>query len=445
VTVAQVSAARRNTELSLLVLALIVGGTALALVAVAQDAGDAGSAMPFAIALVVCYAVTHVIVRRSSRAGDPLILPLAAALNAIGLAAIFRLAPEELAPAQVTWTVVGIACFIATLLLLPDYRVLARYKYVLGFTGLGLLLLPATPLGTEINGARLWIRIGGMSFQPGEIAKLCLVIFFAAYLAERKELLAIASRRVAGIHLPDIKHFGPLLVMWGVSLAVMFYEKDLGSSLLFFSIFLVMLYIATARLVYMAFGFLLFLAGAYIGYQVFAHVQVRVRVWLDAFNPDLIQNQSFQIVQSLFALATGGLFGTGWGQGRPGLIPEAPTDFIFSVIGEELGLLGTAAVLVSFLLLVARGLRIALHARNDFGQLLAAGLTVILGVQTFIILGGVTRLLPLTGITLPFMSYGGSSLLSNFILIGLLLRISHQSASEPDPAATGEILIGGRR
>jgi cell division protein FtsW (lipid II flippase) len=334
--------------------------------------------------------------------------------------------------------------FVATLIVVRDYRILARYKYILGFIGVGLLLLPITPLGATINGARLWIRIGSFSFQPGELAKICLVVFFAAYLAERKELLAIASRRIAGLHVPDLKHFGPLLVMWGLSLAVMFYERDLGSSMLFFSIFLVMLYIATARFVYMAFGGLLFLIGAFVGYQAFSHVQLRVTVWLDVFNPDLINDESFQLAQSLFALATGGLFGTGWGQGIPGDIPAAHTDFIFSVIGEELGLLGTSGVLLCFMLLVARGLRVAINARNDFGQLLGAGLTTILGVQTFIILAGVTRLLPLTGITLPFMSYGGSSLLSNFILIALLVRVSHQNAAEPEPAATAEILIGGR-
>jgi cell division protein FtsW (lipid II flippase) len=310
---------------------------------------------------------------------------------------------------------------------------------------LGLLMLPATPLGQEINGAQLWVSFGAFSFQPGELAKICLVVFFAAYLAERKELLAIASRRIVGFHVPDLKHFGPLLVMWGVSLAVMFYEKDLGSSLLFFSIFLVMLYIATARIVYMAFGGLLFLAGAFVGYQMFSHVQLRVQVWMDTFNPETIQDESFQLAQSLFALATGGLFGTGLGRGRPDLIPAAETDFIFSVIGEELGMLGTVAVLLCFILLVARGFRVALAARSDFGQLLAAGLTVILGVQTFIILAGVTRLLPLTGITLPFMSYGGSSLLSNFILIALLVRISHENGAAPVPAETSEILIGGRR
>jgi cell division protein FtsW (lipid II flippase) len=302
-----------------------------------------------------------------------------------------------------------------------------------------------SPLGAEIGGARLWLRFGDFSFQPGELAKVALVIFFAAYLAERKELLAMATRRVLGMHVPDIKHFGPLLVMWGISLAIMFYQKDMGSSLLFFSAFLALLYIATGRVIYSALGFTLFGVGAYIGYQTFAHVRVRVLIWLDVFHPERIQDEGYQLAQSLFALATGGLFGTGLGQGRPDIIPAAHTDFIFSVIGEELGLLGTAAVLVCFILLLARGMRIALAARADFGQLLAAGLIVIFAIQTFVILAGVTRLLPLTGVTLPFMSYGGSSMLANFILFALLVRISDQTAGEPEPAHTAEILVGGRR
>ncbi len=437
------AARRRNSELSLLILALIVGTGALALAAVARSTDRLAEVIPFMVFLVVGYVGAHFVVRHVARQADPLILPLAASLNAIGLAVIYRLSPKGSGPTQVTWTIVGLVFFVGTLYIVRDTNLLARFKYIIGFVGLGLLLLPV-PFGRTINGAKLWIQFGGFSFQPGELAKICLVIFFAAYLAERKELLAIASKKVLSFHIPDLKHFGPLLVMWGVSLAVMFYEKDLGSSLLFFSIFLVMLYIATARFVYMASGFLLFFVGAFIGYQQFSHVQLRVRVWLDVFNPETIQGESYQLAQSLFALATGGLFGTGLGQGRPDLIPAAQTDFVFSALGEELGLMGTVAVLVIFMLIVSRGLRVAMNARDDFGKLLAIGLTVTLAIQTFIILAGVTRLLPLTGITLPFVSYGGSSLLSNFILIALLLRISHQSAAAPDPAATSEILIGGR-
>lgn len=426
-------------------LALLLGSGALALVALARDADNVAAAVPYMALLSIFYIVAHIVMRRTAAQADPLILPVAAILNAVGLAAVYRLSPDEFGPAQITWTIVGIGSFIATLLLVRDFQTLSRYKYIFGFAGVALLLLPLAPgIGTTINGARLWVALGPLSFQPGELAKVCLVIFFAAYLAERKELLAIASRRLLGLHFPDVKHFGPLLVMWGLSLAVMFFEKDLGSSLLFFSIFLVMLYVATARIVYVAIGLAMFAGGAYVGYQLFTHVQERVQIWFDVFNPRYIADEGYQLAQSLFALATGGLFGTGLGQGRPDLIPAAHTDFIFAVIGEELGMMGTAAVLLCFMLVVARGLRIAMQSRGDFGQLLAVGLITIFGVQTIIILAGVTRLMPLTGITLPFMSYGGSSLISNFILIALLIRISHQTAAAPDPAMTGEILIGGR-
>jgi len=438
--------ARRNIELSLLILALIVGAGAMALVALARDSEDVVEIAPYLVVLSVVYVAAHIAMRKLAKQGDHMILPLTAVLNILGLSAVYRLDASQYGPSQLTWTILGVALFVATLAMVRDFRMLARSKYILGFVGVGLLLLPLAPgIGATINGARLWVRAGPLSFQPGELAKLCLVIFFAAYLAERKELLAIASRRVAGLHFPDIKHFGPLLVMWGISLSVMFFEKDLGSSLLFFSIFIVMLYMATARIAYVVVGGGLFALGAMIGYTVFTHVQDRVSVWFNVFDPKLVNDEGFQLAQSLFALATGGLFGTGLGQGQPQRIPEAHTDFIFSVIGEELGLVGTTAVLLCFILLIARGLRAALQSRDDFGQLLAAGLISIFALQSFIILGGVTRLLPLTGITLPFMSYGGSSLLSNYILMALLVRISDQTTSEPDPAHTAEILVGGRR
>jgi len=438
--------ARRNIELSLLILALIVGAGAMALVALARDSEDVVEIAPYLVVLSVVYVAAHIAMRKLAKQGDHMILPLTAVLNILGLSAVYRLDASQYGPSQLTWTILGVALFVGTLAVVRDFRILARFKYILGFVGVGLLLLPLAPgIGATINGARLWVRAGPLSFQPGELAKLCLVIFFAAYLAERKELLAIASRRVAGLHFPDIKHFGPLLVMWGISLSVMFFEKDLGSSLLFFSIFIVMLYMATARIAYVVVGGGLFAVGAMIGYTVFTHVQDRVSVWFNVFDPKLVNDEGFQLAQSLFALATGGLFGTGLGQGQPQRIPEAHTDFIFSVIGEELGLVGTTAVLLCFILLIARGLRAALQSRDDFGQLLAAGLISIFALQSFIILGGVTRLLPLTGITLPFMSYGGSSLLSNYILMALLVRISDQTTSEPDPAHTAEILVGGRR
>lgn len=435
---------RRNFELSLLILALITGAGALALVALARNPQGLSTTAPLIAAIAAAYLAAHIVVRRTASRADSIVLPVVAILNALGLAGIYRLSPDGLGPAQVTWTLFGLALFVAALLLLRDYQALARYKYILGFLGVGLLLLPLTPFGLVVNDARLWVGFGDFRFQPGELAKICLVIFFAAYLAERKELLAIASRRVLSFHVPDIKHFGPLLVMWGLSLTVMFFERDLGSSLLFFSIFLVMLYVATARLVYLGAGGVLFTFGALVGYRLFTHVRERVAVWMHALEPRFVQDEGYQLAQSWFALATGGLFGTGFGRGRPDLIPAAPTDFIFSVLGEELGLMGTAAVLLCFILLIGQGLRIALLASTDFGQLLAAGLTAVLGIQTIVILAGVTRLLPLTGVTLPFVSYGGSSLVSNFILIALLVRVSDQTASEPAPAATAEILTGGR-
>lgn len=437
--------ARRNRELSLLILALLPACGALALAGLAVGRAAALETVPLMAVLAGAYGVAHLVVRQVAREADPLILPLAAILNGIGLAAVYRLSPDDYGRTQVIWTLVGLAFFVATIVVVRDYKPLAHYKYVFGFAGVGFLLLPLTPFGTVINGARLWVGFGGFSFQPGELAKICIVIFFAAYLAERKELLAIAARRVLGFHVPDVKHFGPIMVMWGVSLAVMFYETDLGSSLLFFSIFLAMLYIATARVFYLLAGGALFAVGAIVGYNVFSHVRDRVAIWLDPLAPSMVRDEAYQLAQSLFAFATGGMFGTGLGGGRPDLIPAAQTDFIFAVIGEELGLLGTAAVLLCFLLLVGRGLRIAMVERDDFGQLLAAGLITIFALQTIIIIGGVTRVLPLTGITLPFMSYGGSSMLANFILLGLLVRISHQRAAAPEPAQTSEILIGGRR
>lgn len=448
----QSPAARRNSELSLLLIAFILVSGALALVTIARrpNSFNLTDPAPYVVGLTVAYLVVHGFMRKVAAFADPLILPLAAILNGLGLAAIYRLEgtrpdiPEGIAGSQVLWAVLGLGLFLGTLLVVRDYKTIAGYKYVLGFIGVGLLLLPMTPLGKTVNGARLWIGMGSFQFQPGELAKLCLVVFFAAYLADRKELLAIASRRIGSFHIPDFKHFGPLLVMWGLSLSVMFFEKDLGSSLLFFSIFLVMIYIATARFVYMGIGLALFAAGAYLGYSSFTHVQLRVTTWLHALDSRYISDESYQLAQSLFAFATGGLFGTGFAQGRPDLIPAAHTDFVFSVIGEELGLLGTSAIVLGFMLLIARGLRIAFNARDDFGQLLAAGLTAILGLQTIIILAGVTRLMPLTGITLPFMSYGGSSMLSNFVLLALLVRVSHQTVAEPAPAQTSEILIGGR-
>jgi peptidoglycan glycosyltransferase len=296
-----------------------------------------------------------------------------------------------------------------------------------------MLLLPLAPgIGREVRGARLWVGLGPLQFQPAEIGKVLLVIFLASYLNARKELLAVATRRIGPIALPEPRHLAPLLVAWGISLVVLFLEKDLGSSLLFFGIVVVMLWVATGRGAYLALGAILFAVGAFAGYSMFEHVQDRVTVWLHVFDRGLVQNEGYQLAQSLFALATGGISGTGLGQGRPGFIPDAHTDFVFSAMGEELGLLGVTALLLLFILLIFRGFRAAVRSPDGFGQLLATGLSTVLALQTFVIVGGVTRLIPLTGITLPFVSYGGSSLVANFVLLALLIRVS---AGTPQRAA----------
>jgi cell division protein FtsW (lipid II flippase) len=365
---------------------------------------------------------------------DPVLLPVAGLLAGIGFAVIFRL-DSDLATEQGGWLVVGLLVFVAVVALVREHQNLDQFTYTLGLLGMVFLLLPIMPNlgpigGREINGARLWFEIGPLTFQPAEVGKVLLVIFLASYLNAKKELLAIATRKLGPFQLPEPKHLGPLLVAWAVSLAILFLEKDLGSSLLFFAIFVVMLYVATARGTYLVAGLVLFAIGAVAGWLVFAHVQFRVDLWLHALDEARVAEEgASQLAQSIFALSTGGTLGTGLGQGAPYLIPSASTDFIFSALGEELGLLGTVGILLLFFTLVVRGFRTAVRRDDGFGKLLAVGLSTSLAVQTFVIVGGVTRLIPLTGITLPFVSYGGSSLVANFALLALLARVS--AATEP--------------
>jgi cell division protein FtsW (lipid II flippase) len=420
------SGARRNTELGLLIVAIIVALGAYALVGLGLRGRVPRGLGGYGLMLVGGYLAAHLVVRRWARDADPILLPTAALLAGMGFAIIFRLEPK-LAAAQASWLLFGLVLFGLTLILIRDHRQLDGFTYTIGLLGLLMLLLPLAPgIGREVRGARLWVDLGPLQFQPSEIAKVLIVIFAASYLNARRELLAVATRRLGPIALPEPRHLGPLLLAWGISLAVLFFEKDLGSSLLFFGIFVVMLWVATARGAYLALGGILFALGAFLGYQVFSHVQARVTVWLHVLEPEYIQDEGFQVAQSLFALATGGIAGTGLGLGRPQEIPDVETDFVFSAIGEELGLLGTMAVLLLFVILTGRGFRAALQ-RDGFGQLLAAGLTTILALQTFVIIGGVTRLIPLTGVTLPFVSYGGSSLVANFVLLALLVRVSAAS------------------
>jgi peptidoglycan glycosyltransferase len=417
-----IGAVRRSTELGLVLLGAVITVATYVLASLGKTASipvDIGPFLAFVIGLVI---VAHVAVRRLAPNADGMLLPIAGLLNGIGYVFIARL-DEDLAGLQALWSAVGVGAFVATLLVVRRSRDLEQYRYTLMFAGIVLLLLPLVPgVGRTINGARIWVRIGSVSFQPGEFAKIVLAVFFASYLVEKRELLSMATFRLGPLALPDLKHLGPVLLAWGASLIVMFYERDLGSSLLFFAMFVVMLWIATERASYLAISTLLFAGGGFAAWRVFSHVQVRIDNWLDPWQD--ITGDGFQTVQATFALAFGGIAGTGPGLGNPGRIPAAETDFIFAAIGEELGLFGATAVLVAFLLMVGAGLRIALAADHPFEKLLAAGLTAILGIQSFIIIGGVIRLVPLTGITLPFVSYGGSSLVANYVLLALLMRIS---------------------
>jgi cell division protein FtsW (lipid II flippase) len=420
------AAARRSTELGLVVLAVILAAGGYVLTALAKGTELPADLVPFAAGSAALAIMTHLAVRRFAPRADGTLLGLAILLNGIGFVTIARLDPE-LARYQSLWTAVGVAAFVIVLRVVQRIRDLERYRYTFALVGIASLLLSAVPgIGREINGARLWVQIGPLNFQPGEAAKVTLVIFLAAYLVEKRELLSTPTWRVGPMMLPDPKHFAPLLLAWGSSILVMVREKDLGSSLLFFAVFLAMVYMATGRASYVGIGAALFAAGATIAYQIFGHVQDRVTTWLDPW--PTAQDQGFQLVQALFAFGSGGVAGTGLGLGSPGSIPNASTDFVFAAIGEELGLVGTTAVLVVYMLFVGVGFRVALRAEQPFLKLLAAGLTTMLGIQTFIILGGVTRLIPLTGITMPFVSYGGSSLLANFVILALLLRISDEVA-----------------
>jgi cell division protein FtsW (lipid II flippase) len=423
---------RSGAALALTIIAIFLALTAYVLVGLGKR-GNVPPELPLYGGLfVVGYLAAHFVVRRFAPAADPTLLPTAAMLTGIGFAMIVRLS-GSLATEQATWLAIGLLAFCGTLILVRDHRQLDAYTYTIGLIGLGLLLLPIVPgIGETINGARLWIKIGPLGFQPSELGKVFIVVFLASYLDSKKELLQVATGRLGPFHIPQAKVLGPVILAWAVSLAVLFLERDLGASLLFFAIFVVMLWVATARGAYLAIGILLFAVGAFLGYLTFSHVQARVDIWLHALEPGKVFAQGYgQLAQGQFAMATGGIGGSGLGLGQPGLIPYAETDFIFAAIGEELGVFGSTAVLLLFVVLVGRGLRIALSRSDGFGKLLATGLTTVIGLQTFVIVGGVTRLIPLTGITLPFVSYGGSSLVANFIILALLIRVS----ATPDPGA----------
>jgi cell division protein FtsW (lipid II flippase) len=432
---------RRGVELAMLVFAVLIALAAYADVGLTRSQQVPSDTLTYGLGLGALVLVAHLAVRRFAPYADPLLLPCCALLNGIGLVLIHRLdlvapkAENSDATLQLAWSAIGVVGFIAVLVVVRDHRRLQRYTYTSMLLGVLLLAIPSILPArfSEVNGARNWIRFAGFSIQPGEFAKVLLVIFVAGFLVTKRDALALASHRVMGIDLPRGRDLGPIVAAWLVSVGLLVRGRDIGMSMLFFGFFIVMLYIGTERLSWLLIGLLLFLGGTYAAYHLFAYVRDRFEVWIHPFK--YAQGLAYQPVQALFGFSSGGLLGTGLGNGRPDLVPFAKSDFIVATIGEELGLTGLTAILLVYVVIVTRGLRASLSVRDSFGKLLAAGLAVCLAVQVFVVVGGVMRLIPLTGITTPFLSYGGSSLVSNWALMALLLRIS-DSARRPAPPPT---------
>jgi cell division protein FtsW (lipid II flippase) len=429
----------RNRELLYLLPVGILTGTGFASVYIARQSFVSWGSLGYALFFLALYVAAHFVARFAVPAADPYLLPMTGVLTAIGVTEIYRLGPDD-AFKQGLWIVVGVGLFALALIgLRRDYRLLENYKYLFGIAAIGLLFLPRVPgLGTTVNGARLWVRVGPVQFQPGEFAKIFLIVFLAAYLREKRETLAQAR----------LKDVGPLLLIWGGCMLTLVSSNDLGSALLYYGIFLSMLYVATARLSFVVVGIALFVVGGIGAYQKVPHVKERVTIWLHPWTTHTVycpltgtktlrqDCQSYQLVKSLYSIANGRYGGTGLGKGtfnttsgKP-LIPYINTDFIYSALAQEIGLIGAAALLLVFMLFVARGMKVALQADDGFSKLLAAGLTFGFALQTFIIVGGVLRVIPLTGITLPFVSYGGSSVVANFVLLAGLLLVSHRANSQ---------------
>ena len=428
----EVRVMRRRVELGLVILASIITASAYGLAGLGATASLPADIVPFLGMVLGLLLAAHVAVRRLAPNADGLILPLAALLNGIGYVFVARL-DNDLAAPQATWTALGIVAFVLTLLFIRRPRDLQRYRYTFLLVGIVLLALPFVPgVGFANLGAQIWVRLGPITFQPSELAKLALLLFFAGYLTENRELLSVSTFRLGPLMLPDPKRLGPLLLAVGGALFIFVRQNDLGPSLLLFLLFLVMLWVSTERLSYLILGGSLFAAGAYVAATQFAHVTPRIEVWLDPWRPEVIRDEAYQIVQATYAMAQGGLTGTGLGLGNPERVPVVSTDSIFAAIGEELGLLGGTAILICFLLLVGSALRLAVVAARPFDKVLSVGIATLFAVQAFIIIGGITRLLPLTGITLPFVSYGGSSLVVNYVLLAILLRTS-------DDVTTGQL------
>jgi len=412
---------KQEQELLFRIVFLLLFSFALVYLSIGVEAGIAIFLYPLGLSL--SFYLVHWVWEITKYKGDQLLFSLAACLISIGLVMVYRLKPELLDD-QLLWIVLGLMVLLLATILFRNYHKLEEYKYFSAF--LGLLLLVVTVIGgVQIGGAKAWIDLGFVRFEPAEIVKILVVVFLAGFLREKRELLSLPTWKIGNYLLPHPRHFGPLLLMWGLSLILLVFQKDLGMALLIFGIFLAMLYVATSRFSYILVGIILFLFNAWLAYLLFSHVRVRVDTWI---NPWLyLHGKGYQITQALFSLGAGGIFGTGLGLGHPEFIPAVHTDFIFAAIGEELGLIGASFVLLLYLLLIYRSFRIALQAQDEFGLLLAAGLSTVLAWQTFVIISGVIKLIPLTGITLPFISYGGSSLMANFIILALLLNISDKN------------------
>jgi cell division protein FtsW (lipid II flippase) len=441
---------RRGVELVLLVFAVAIVLLAYVNVGIAVNGELPPSLIAYGVGLIVLVGAVHVTLRLRAAYADPVLLPAATVLNGLGLVMIHRLDLAEgrdggsaFAARQMIWMALGAALALAILWLLHDHRRLRRFTYTAMAAGLVLLLLPLLPgLGKNINGSRIWIGVGSLSFQPGELAKIVLAIFFAGYLVQTRDALSLVGRRVLGLSLPRARDLGPILIAWLASLGVLVFERDLGSSLLFFGLFVAMLYVATERKSWIAIGLVLFIAGSYMAYLLFGHVQQRVLLWLHPFSQKALE-VSDQLVRGLFGMANGGLLGTGLGRGRPDLTYYAESDFIVPSFAEELGLFGVFALILLYLVFVERGMRTALGVRDGFGKLLAAGLAFTVALQCFVVVGGVTRVIPLTGLTMPFLSYGGSSLLANWAILGLLLRISDQARRPAPPVEPTNLATQG--
>jgi cell division protein FtsW (lipid II flippase) len=442
----------RNLELVLIVFAFALTLGAMALVQLgALGAIDAAILTVYALLLVPLLAL-HVALRVTASEADPFIVPLITVLNGLGIAMIYRIdladdqsGWESAGIRQIVWTAIAIVMAVAVLVIVRNHRVLQRYRYIAMISGIALLVLPLAPIiGATKNGARLWVELGPFSFQPGELGKVALAIFFAGYLVTARDSLSMVGRKVLGMQLPRARDLGPILVVFAASMMVLVFQRDLGTALLYFGLFLVMLYVATGRSSWVVLGLGLFFVGAFVASRTLDYVGGRVASWLDPFNPENYEaiGGSYQLVQGLFGLADGGIIGTGLGRGSPEITPLAESDYIISALGEELGLIGLFAILGLYLLFIARGFRIGFAGQDDFGRLLGVGLAFVIALQVFVVIGGVTRVIPLTGLTTPFLAAGGSSLVANWIIAALLLRLSDTVRQQPrliiDPIADAQ-------